>query len=316
MITRIYTTDWSRGEAPLRALRRRVFIEEQQVPEELEWEEEDHTALHFLTFSGATPIATARLLPSGQIGRMAVIPEYRGKGVGRALLLAVLASSKALSHPTPFLHAQTHALDFYSASGFTAEGPEFMDAGIPHRNMRLDQWPALPEPPAAWPVLGEDSGYHFIQAEPLAYQLHAWLLASQSRRQLRLYSPNLDHTIFNHPALQDAFSALARAGRQSRIRIILRDPRPAIARSHRLVELARRLSSTIEIRRAPPREEDGPDNSYLLADDRGLLWLPEKTEQRGYAHYNYPARVRELGNAYEQLWEQSESEPELRILGI
>ncbi len=316
MITRIYTTDWSRGEAQLKALRRRVFIDEQRVPEEMEWEDADHSALHFLAFQGASPIATARLLPSGQIGRMAVLAEQRGKGIGRQLLLAVLASAKSTQHPNPFLHAQTHALGFYQASGFEDEGEEFMDAGIPHRHMRLAQWPVLPEPPQALPALGEDSGHHFIQQDAPGYQLHAWLMASQCRRQLRLYSPTLDHTVFNHPALQDAVSALARSGRQARIRIILRDPRQAIARGHRLVEIARRLSSAIEIRRAPPREDDGPDNSYLLADDRGLLWLPDNPEQRGFAHYNHPARVRELSNQFDALWEQSEYEPELRILGI
>lgn len=313
---RIFSTRWAQAEHELRALRSEVFVREQQVPEALEWEEDDHVATHFLAFRGATAIATARLLPSGQIGRMAVVREQRGQGIGRQLLLAVLAHARTAGQQRLFLHAQTHALGFYQGLGFEAEGEEFDDAGIPHRAMRLVHVPELPEPPPALPRLGADDALFGIPGETDAYQLHAWLLSRQAERSVRLYSPTLDAAVFDHPALQEALSTLARRGRQTWIRIILRDPRRIVGRRHRLVELARRLSSTIEIRRAPEREQDGPDNGYLLADASGLLWMPEESGQRGYACYHHPGRVRELARDFDALWEHSEPEPELRQLGL
>ena len=103
----------------------------------LEWDGEDARAFHLLAVSdGGDPIATARLLATGQIGRMAVLPAWRGRGVGRAMLIRLLEHIERNHLPSPFLHAQTSALGFYAKLGFVAEGERFMDAGIPHVHMR------------------------------------------------------------------------------------------------------------------------------------------------------------------------------------
>ena len=130
---RIITTDWQCDRAALKAIRSEVFIREQQVPESMEWDEHDKTAIHFLAIERGSeaPIGTARLLPDGQIGRMAVLAPWRRKGIGTALLEAAL---KTCSHP-PFLHAQVHALPFYAALGFIPVGEIFSEAGIPHQKM-------------------------------------------------------------------------------------------------------------------------------------------------------------------------------------
>lgn len=129
---------WGRGEdrAALRDIRRRVFIEEQHVPESLEWDEWDAVSLHILaeTESGGA-IGTGRLLPDGHIGRMAVLPSWRQRGVGLAVLSALMAAARERGDLTVKLHAQVHALRFYEKAGFVAEGPVFDDAGIPHRAM-------------------------------------------------------------------------------------------------------------------------------------------------------------------------------------
>lgn len=120
----------------LRVIRRRVFIDEQQVPESLEWDEFDAISLHVLaeTASGVA-VATGRLLPDGHIGRMAVLPEWRGRGVGLAVLQRLLTAARQRGDHSVRLNAQTHALGFYEKAGFVAEGPVFDDAGIPHRSM-------------------------------------------------------------------------------------------------------------------------------------------------------------------------------------
>lgn len=130
-------TDWARDAARLAAIRRTVFIDEQGVPEALEWDEHDATALHLLAQAGdGTPIGCARLLPDGHVGRMAVLPAWRRQGVGQALLAAVMDAAQARGHVTLRLSAQTHAAGFYARAGFVVVGDEYEEAGIPHVAMQ------------------------------------------------------------------------------------------------------------------------------------------------------------------------------------
>ncbi len=130
--------DWNRDRDALAAVRRTVFMQEQGVSAELEWDGLDDAARHFLALDEAgRPIGTARLLPDGHIGRMAVLAPWRGKGVGGALLRRAVGAAREHGFAAVELAAQTHAVGFYRRFGFNAYGPEFMDAGIPHRHMRL-----------------------------------------------------------------------------------------------------------------------------------------------------------------------------------
>ena len=135
----IQVTDWQRDRPRLAEVRREVFIEEQGVPEALEWDADDAGALHLLaTDAEGRAIGCARLLPDGHIGRMAVLRRWRGRGVGTALLVAALEAARGQGHRTVRLSAQIHAAAFYAAAGFVAEGDEYLEAGIPHVAMRLD----------------------------------------------------------------------------------------------------------------------------------------------------------------------------------
>ena len=120
-------------------LRRKVFIEEQNVPEEEERDEYDENAIHLLAFEGDTPVGTARIVLSadvGKIGRVCVLQECRGTGLGADLINAALDQLRELPDAnTARLEAQTYALKFYEGLGFTAYGSEYMDAGIPHIDM-------------------------------------------------------------------------------------------------------------------------------------------------------------------------------------
>ena len=131
---------WSEAAAALAAVRRAVFIEEQQVPEELEWDGEDDHAVHALASDEhGTPIGCGRLLlhaPWGHIGRMAVMPDWRKQGVGSAILRALLAEATRNHLTELVLNAQTYAVPFYERFGFVRAGEEFLDAGIPHYRMQ------------------------------------------------------------------------------------------------------------------------------------------------------------------------------------
>lgn len=139
---------WNATEKALRALRTKVFVEEQGVPPELEWDGLDEHAYHVMAYSPARePIGTGRLLQTGQIGRIAVLKEWRGKGVGKALLAMLLVIANKMGYDEVKLHAQTRVLDFYLRWGFVPQGEQFMEAGIPHILMTRDtsdqtSWPA------------------------------------------------------------------------------------------------------------------------------------------------------------------------------
>jgi ElaA protein len=119
-------------------IRRVVFIVGQNVPEHEERDGKDNEAIHLIAFDDGQPIGTARLLVDGdhaKIGRVSVLEELRGRGHGTALMNFALDELRREAVRVAKLASQTHALGFYEALGFVAEGPEFLDAGILHRNM-------------------------------------------------------------------------------------------------------------------------------------------------------------------------------------
>lgn len=134
---RIVPADWVRDREALRHVRETVFVHEQGVPPDMEWDDMDPDAVHVLArdATGAA-IGTGRLTREQAIGRMAVLAPWRGCGVGAALLTALLDHARRLGHATVTLHAQVDAIGFYQRFGFHAHGEEFLEAGIRHRHMR------------------------------------------------------------------------------------------------------------------------------------------------------------------------------------
>jgi len=137
MNLRIVTGDWGSLREDAQKVRVEVFVIEQNVPVELEWDEGDEVSTHAVAYDEqGQPVATGRLLPDGHIGRMAVSQSLRGKGIGKQVLTALLEHARQEGHRELVLHAQTHAVPFYEQQGFTAEGEEFIEADMPHRLMR------------------------------------------------------------------------------------------------------------------------------------------------------------------------------------
>ena len=134
----IEQVDWQMHREDLLEIRFRVFVDEQGVPAELERDGHDPGALHLLArAAGQIPIATARMLRDGHIGRMAVLPAWRRRGIGSALLRELVAIAQRQGMPQVHLHAQCQAEAFYRRLGFLGEGAVFDDAGIDHRRMCL-----------------------------------------------------------------------------------------------------------------------------------------------------------------------------------
>lgn len=134
---RLRNWDEARGDAL--SIRELVFVREQGVPIELELDEWDSRSDHALAYAAdGRALGTGRLLPDGHIGRMAVLKDWRGQGVGAALLSALMELARKRGHASARLNAQVSATAFYRSHGFEVVGSEFMDAGIAHIHMQRE----------------------------------------------------------------------------------------------------------------------------------------------------------------------------------
>ncbi len=128
---------WHSGRPALERIRREVFIREQGIPEPDEWDDEDATSVHILATLNREPVGTGRLNRAGKIGRIAVLPGLRGRGIGTLILGRLLQEARRLGIREPCLHAQVQAVPFYEKLGFERKGEVFDEAGIPHVRMSL-----------------------------------------------------------------------------------------------------------------------------------------------------------------------------------
>lgn len=136
MDLKIVSVDWASQQPVLKRLREQVFILEQHVPVELEWDELDATAVHLLAINHNEAIGCARII-NHQIGRMAVLKSWRHQGVGKALLEAAIRVVRQHGFPSATLSAQTHAIGFYQQAGFKIISESYLDANILHVDMQL-----------------------------------------------------------------------------------------------------------------------------------------------------------------------------------
>jgi predicted GNAT family N-acyltransferase len=134
---RIELCDWGKAREQASRIRFAVFVDEQKVPPEIEMDEHDAQCVHALAYAGdGRAVGTGRLLPDGHIGRMAVAKDWRGRGIGAAILAALVDAARRRGDREVALSAQTHALGFYRRHGFAPEGEVYEEAGIPHQAMR------------------------------------------------------------------------------------------------------------------------------------------------------------------------------------
>lgn len=142
MSNRAYTVrlaEWPADVAEIRHIRDCVFVQEQRIPAELEWDELDSQCIHVLaSVANRDAVGTGRLEPTGKIGRVSVLKSLRNQGIGTAMVQRLVAEARRAEYAEVYLHAQVDALHFYKNLGFYPEGAQFDEAGIPHRKMRLD----------------------------------------------------------------------------------------------------------------------------------------------------------------------------------
>lgn len=309
---------WNDAEEELRMLRELIFIREQNVPPELEWDGKDEDCVHLLARdSKGRPIATSRMTSDGHIGRMAVLRVWRNKGVGSKMLTALTTIARARNLPRVQLDAQIQAVEFYLRHGFETQGDEFMDANIPHKHM-VRSLPSLNEGlninELQKHILGETRGLVRLESRD-DNRLAANRMVEQGQFSLRLYTPNLDPRIFDTSEFIEAVKKLALASTHSKVYILIKDPTVAVTQGHRIIELARRISSHIFIHRAAEEDQDRID-SFMVVDDVGLIRRPHADRYEGSVEFNNPGEARLLIKEFKDAWEHSSSEPELRRLHL
>ncbi len=317
--------DWATGSELLRTLRARVFIEEQGVPRELEWDGQDEDAVHFLATLDDRPIGTARLLPTGQIGRMAVLMPHRRTGIGRQLLQAAIEYARVRGDREVFLHAQRSAEPFYVAAGFFAEGREFLEAGIAHIGMRLML--DLPYDPVELPPAAKvrtrvqrspQRSSVLTVAGDMDLAAAVLTVAQSARRILRIRSVHLDRAVFDSAELEAVLSALARRHAQCQVRILVADPQAFAASSHRLLTLARRLPTPVQLRAVRSAIGDSAESqsTYVIADEKAVFMQTHSDASNAFVDLAASAQARNLALEFDQAWDRALDHPELRELRI
>ncbi|EIC21227.1 GNAT family N-acetyltransferase [Thiorhodovibrio frisius] len=312
---RIESADWHSHGRALRALRETVFIQELGGEEAREWDHADSKAHHLLAWASESveAVGTARWLPSGQIERLAVMPEWRGRGIGSALLASAVRELRDSRRITPFVFALENTQAFFAHLGFDPEDAPFEKHGQMLAHMALRRPDALIDADLRSRRLGETTGRLFLtHSEHLA--LAARQLAAQAHRQIDLLSADLQPAVYDQQEFVEAlrYLAIELRGRLP-VRILVIDPEPSLRRGHRLIELTRVLSSDIQIRLVPKDWAEHSDQ-FLLCDQAGLFLTRYQDPRRTLVDFNSGAETRRLRRLFEQIWEQGEVHPGLRRL--
>lgn len=313
---RVEPADYTVDFKDLRSVREPVFVVEQQVPLELEWDALDPQCRHVLARDAEhRPIGTGRLTPEHKIGRMAVLREWRGKGVGEALLMALIEQARSDDLREVSLNAQVDAIGFYEKFGFVPYGERFEEAGIQHLAMRLVLEPLPPSKRSSPKPRGpsqRSEDFEGLEATLAAVRA----LALYARRDIVAYTRELEPAVYAHPSIVDAFKAYAISGRGGTARFIIQDPTLAQSQPHPLLAMAQRLPSCFQFRTPQDPGELQYPSVFVVNDNDGYLFRLLGSRYEGDWSPALPGRSRQLNEHFQRVWERARPCTELRSLQI
>ncbi|MGR9086046.1 MAG: GNAT family N-acetyltransferase [Gammaproteobacteria bacterium] len=314
---RIEPADFRADGSDLRSVRHAVFVAEQKIPDGIEFDDIDPYCHHVIARDDQNQaIGTGRLTPERNIGRMAVMPEWRHRGVGRALLQALIDKAARLGWTEVTVHAQAAVTGFYQQFGFIRIGDGFIEADIPHQTMHLIlQPPVAPDRPSlkarTRPV--EPAELHSLQDT-----LNATAeLIGQTGRQLCIYTRDLEYELYGRKEIVGGFKHLAINTRDSKAHIIVQDIPAARSRPHHpLVNLAQRLPSSFAFRMPVEAEDLQYPSAFIVNDRGGYLFRLSGDRYEGHWSPVMPEQHKQLFGLFDKMWQRSLPCPEFRTLGI
>lgn len=308
---RVEPADYRTDFQDLRHVREPVFVIEQEVPIELEWDALDPLCLHVIARDKENqPIGTGRLTPERKIGRLGVLKQWRGCGVGAALLVALIDAARVQRWPDVALNAQVDAIGFYEKYGFVAYDAEFIEAGIRHQAMRLVLEPFEERPPVVSKL-----GLTAVESLDDALRATAGVIAG-SRRELCIFSRDLDYTLFSVSTTMAALRNFATSGLDKSVRILLLDPVIPTQQNHPLLTLAQRLPSVFQFRACEEEHDRQYPSAFIVGDRGGLYFRPIGGRIEGETGDAYMARSRQLRDSFDRMWERGRACTEFRAIEI
>lgn len=295
---RVEQVDYGQALSALRAVREPVFVQEHGLPSDVEQDALDPLSAHVLARDAdGRPIGTGRLTPEGRIGRMAVLPGWRGRGVGSVLLEALLHAARQRGWREVGLHAHGEAVAFYQRHGFAPVGGRFVKGGIDQQAMR------------------RPLGLHAVEEGDDARAATAALVRS-ARRQLCVYTRELDPALFDDADVLDALRRFATAGRGGEARILVQDA-AAPQRAHApLLALAQRLSSVFLFREVADPVDRAYPSAFVANDAGGFYFRALGHRFDGEMDLHAPGRARQLRMQFDAVWERARRVDEYRALGL
>lgn len=310
--------NWSADEQVIRRLREQVFVDEQHVDAELICDASDPLCVHVIARDSASrdAIGTARMSAEGKIGRMAVLSKWRRAGVGSAMLQALLDQARERRLSQVHLNSQVDAVDFYRQHGFERTGEIFVEAGIDHTRMTLQL--SASEPPQRSGGLGrgpiQESA--LITTDTLANCRDAALaVMQQARYELCIYSYDLEPPLYDQDSLLEQCRRIALSGTHAKLRVLVQDPTRAKTDGHRLVQLAHRLTSAIDLRQ-PCADDLDYRAAFLCNDTGGYLYRSMADRFEGESDRYNPLRCAELQRYFNDVWERAKAIDEFRRLSL
>lgn len=300
---------WEDEESALRYIRQKVFVEEQQVPEALEWDATDKVALHLLAREDSRPVACARIERDGKLGRLAVLKENRQQGWGARILKAAEAFLLKEKLAKIYLNSQANSYRFYFNKGYRPCDEMFWDAGIPHIRMQkvLNKSNAVSH---AY-LLGLDEDNHY-SSEAAASPVWFQIASKQSRRSIDIWLHDLAHPVFNNASCLENLTAFIRQSKHTQIRVLLNEEYRGLA-EHPMMIIQQRLSSRFIVRRADSIEGREVHNNQILFDLKGHMRFDYQTS---YCNFNNQLSVGRHKVHFEQAWAKSKPLIEGRKLFI
>ena len=295
---RVDPVDYAQAHPDLHAVRARVFVDEHGLPPDRERDGLDPISTHVLARDAdGLPIGAGRLTPERTIGRMAVLPAWRGRGVGAALLDALLHLGRQRGWREVRLDAHLEAQPFYLRHGFAPVGERSATAGIVQETLR------------------RPLGLHAIEDRDAA-RAAVLALVRSARRSLRVYTRALDPGLFDDADVLDAVRRFGTAGRGAEARFLLQDAATPQRDHAPLLALAQRLPSVFLFREVADPVDRAYPSAFLANDVGGFYFRGLGHRFDGDADLHAPGRARQLQREFDAIWERARPVAEYRALGL